>query len=110
LEASILEDAFAGTCIIPRGKVGTRSFATGGPTHRARLVLGLRAYTKFQVPELGFPVCLILPLWPQTILILASHAWLGQLVVSDTRANWSVSIRIFRQGWVLEYLSVRSEA
>jgi hypothetical protein len=41
---------------------------------------------------------------------LASHAWLGQLVASDTRANWSVSIRIFRQGWVLEYLSVPSEA
>jgi hypothetical protein len=97
---------------MPRGKVGRRSFATGGPItgHRARLVLGLLAYTKFQMPELGFPVCLILPLWPQTILILASHAWPGQLVASDTRANWSVSIRIFRQGWVLEYLSVLSEA
>ena len=34
----------------------------------------------FHVPELGFPVCLILPLLPQTIPILASHAWIGQLV------------------------------
>ena len=110
MEASILEDPFAGSCIIPRGKVGTRLFATGGPTtgHRTRLVLGLLAYTKFQVPELGFPVCLILPLWPQTILILASHAWLGQLVASDTRANWSVSIRIFaKAGFLSIYLSAR---
>jgi hypothetical protein len=95
----ILEDPYAGGCIIARGKVGTRSCATGGPTtgHRARLVLGLLAYSKLQVPELGFPVSLILPLWPQTISILASRGWVGQHVASDTLANRSVSTRIYSQ-------------
>src|SRR5215211_1326495 len=49
-------------------------------------------------------------LWPQAIPTLASHAWLRQLLACDTRANRSASIRIIRQGWVYEYLSVPLEA
>src|SRR5919106_4940103 len=64
-----------------------------------------------QPPDISlvsYSVSLILPLWPQTILILASHAWLGQLVASDTMTNWSVSIRIFaKAGFLSIYLSAR---
>jgi hypothetical protein len=59
----ILGDPYGGSCLVARGKAGTRSFATGEPTtrHRARLVLGLLCPHYVPCAQVEFPGLLNTP-------------------------------------------------
>jgi hypothetical protein len=83
-----------GTAWSPTAKL-TRSYAAGGSTTRYRT--GSPGPPHVPWAGAGFSGLHRTPLRSQTIPILASDAWVGQLVASDTRANRSVSITIDSQ-------------
>jgi hypothetical protein len=83
-----------GTAWSPTAKL-TRSCAAGGPTTRYRT--GSPGPHHVPWARAGFSGLHRTPLRSQTIPILASDAWVGQLLASDTRANRSVSITISSQ-------------
>jgi hypothetical protein len=73
----------------------TRSYAAGGPTTGHRT--GSPGPPHVPWARAGFSGLHRTPLRSQTIPILPSDAWVGQLVTSDTRTNRSVSITINSQ-------------